>query len=296
VDGRGTDVKVALEYVPPGGKLGAALAKVSGTAPAVQVRERYSREFSDSVAVPGVLAVWSDRYSSTVREFGKPKTLEVQEYAYASRRRGLGALLVPQGLDGVQVGSARGGVEPKDNAHRPGNPERQDKRGWRNHSFHRGELRDKDWCEDTKHDTNEATANGEDHRLDQELNYNILLSSTKGAPYAYLTGALGNGGQHNVHDPYASYQKRNRRDGSQHDVEHALGLSGLPKQLQGYDHFVIFLLMEPLKDALDLQHGRLDPLGTDNLDSDLMKLDALSLVCASSAADERLAESAPGSG
>lgn len=41
--GRGTEVKVAMDYVPPAGKLGAAVAKLLGGEPSEQVREDLCR-------------------------------------------------------------------------------------------------------------------------------------------------------------------------------------------------------------------------------------------------------------
>jgi hypothetical protein len=41
--GRGTEVKVSLEYEPPAGKLGALVARLFGEEPAIQVREDLRR-------------------------------------------------------------------------------------------------------------------------------------------------------------------------------------------------------------------------------------------------------------
>jgi hypothetical protein len=41
--GRGTEIKVSLEYEPPAGKLGAAVARLFGEEPSIQVREDLRR-------------------------------------------------------------------------------------------------------------------------------------------------------------------------------------------------------------------------------------------------------------
>ncbi len=42
-DGRGTHVRVRLQYSPPGGKVGAAVARLMGRDPATEIREDLSR-------------------------------------------------------------------------------------------------------------------------------------------------------------------------------------------------------------------------------------------------------------
>ena len=66
---------------------------------------------------------------------------------------------------------------------------------------------------------------GKHHGLDEELSDDVLfLARTERAAHADLTGALGDGGEHDVHDADATDDKRDGGDGAEHDVEDFLGL------------------------------------------------------------------------
>jgi uncharacterized membrane protein len=53
--GRGTEVRVSLQYQPPAGKLGATVALLFGRAPSQQVREdlRHLKELLEAGEIPG---------------------------------------------------------------------------------------------------------------------------------------------------------------------------------------------------------------------------------------------------
>ena len=60
-------------------------------------------------------------------------------------------------------------------------------------------------------------------------------------------GALGDGGQHDIHDANAADQQRDGGDRTQHDVEDLLGALGPPEQFQRHHDLVILLLVMALE-------------------------------------------------
>jgi hypothetical protein len=102
----------------------------------------------------------------------------------------------------------------------------------------------------------------------------------EGAPDPDLAGALGDAGEHDVHDPDAADQERDGGDRTQDDVEDLLGALGLAEHLERHDHLVVLFLVVVLHELLDrVGHGE-HLLAAGHLDGDLMELDALGLEAA----------------
>ena len=114
------------------------------------------------------------------------------------------------------------------------------------------------------------------------------------AANADLAGPLGHGGQHDVHDADAAHQQGDGGDGAQHDVENALGLLGLPEQLQRDDDLVIVLIVEAAQQGLDLRVGGFHRSQVAHLDGDLVELHLFRLEAARCAPDEDFAEAGAG--
>src|SRR6185369_10076752 len=94
------------------------------------------------------------------------------------------------------------------------------------------------------HHTDESAPNGKHHGLDEKLHGDVLSFGAERAPDADLARALRHCRQHDVHDANAADHQRDHRDGTEHDVEAALGFFRLAQQLQRHDNLKVVLAVK----------------------------------------------------
>ena len=172
-----------------------------------------------------------------------------------------------EGLDGVELGGLVGGEESEyqsdgygyaeGGGHHPG----FDDHGHALAIFH------EDGHAPGEQDAGDASAEAEGDRFDEELDKDVPAASSDRDADADLACALGDGDQHDVHDPYAADDEGN--EGNPHE-QLSEGLSGGGEHFGefglGADVEVVVLPIDqfvaPPQDLFDLQLGGLGVLQT----------------------------------
>lgn len=195
-------------------------------------------------------------------------------------------LLLTEGVDGVEFGGLGGGVDAEDDAGEARDAKGEEDGPRSDDGLHVGEVGDANRDEDAEEDSDEATADGEDDGFDEELHDDVLPFGSQGTADPDFAGALGDGGEHDVHDADATHEEGDGGDGAEDDVEHALGGLGFAQELEGDDELEVFLLVEVVEEMLDLPFSRDDGLGTAHADDETVELDALGAGISGGALDE----------
>lgn len=190
----------------------------------------------------------------------------------------------------------RGGIDAEDNSGEAGDSEGEEDGPGGDDGFHLGEVGDADRDEDAEEDSDDPAADGEDDGLDEELDDDVFSLRSEGAADADLAGALGDGGEHDIHDTDAADEERNGSDGAEDDVEHALGGLGLAEELERDNEFEVLLLMEVAEEVLDLLLARDDGLRIGHADDEAVEFDALGAHAAGGLLDEEFAKAGAGGG
>jgi len=140
-------------------------------------------------------------------------------------------LFVAKGFYRIHICGPIGRINAEDYADRPADSKGQYKRNARNYRWHLAEMCDQERDQRAQAYPQDAAEEGQHESFREELNYNIALAGAECPADADLARPLADGGQHNIHNPDAADQQRNRSDGTENDAEKTLGLSGLVEQL-----------------------------------------------------------------
>ena len=122
-------------------------------------------------------------------------------------------------LDGVHQRGAAGGIDPEDHGNGDGDGEGNGEGREGQHGLHVGCGRDGQGDQCPEYQTDHAAGEGEDEGLHQELQHDVAAAGAERAADADLTGALADGGEHDIHDANTADDQRDGRDGAKHDVE-----------------------------------------------------------------------------
>src|SRR5688500_4626773 len=148
--------------------------------------------------------------------------------------------LVPQRFDRVHPRRRHGGVQPGQDAGQAADDEGGDDA----HGVDVGgvglavaepadERGDGQGDADAEADAEQAAGQADHRGLDQELEGDVFLLGPQGAADADLAGALGDGGQHDVHDADAADQQREAGDADDDEVEDQVEPLGVAQDLDG---------------------------------------------------------------
>src|ERR1035441_5075506 len=122
------------------------------------------------------------------------------------------ALLVTNGLDGIQFGGLDCRINSKQQSDKYRNSERD---AYGRPCYHRrpaGSRRDDLRQREPEPDTDQSAGDRNYDGFRKELTHNIGLPCTDSAANTDFPGALQNRGQHDVHDADAAHQERNAGD------------------------------------------------------------------------------------
>jgi len=138
---------------------------------------------------------------------------------------------MPERFDWVHICGPIGRINAEDYADRPADSKSQYKRNTRNYRGRLAETCDQKRDQRAQTNPQDAAEEGQHESFREELNYNIASPGAECTADADLARSLADGGQHNIHNPDAADQERNRSDRTQNDTEKTLGLPGLLEQL-----------------------------------------------------------------
>src|SRR5688572_103588 len=154
-------------------------------------------------------------------------------------------LFIPETNHWILLGSAVRGHDPEHDAHGERDTEGNEHRDVRDDGLDAGELLDADTEAAADEDARHASRDADQDRLAEELVQDVLLRGAERAPHADLLDALQHRREHDVHDPDAADDQRDRRDGAEHDVEDRLGALLLLQQQLGYGDLEVDLVVVP---------------------------------------------------
>ena len=128
-------------------------------------------------------------------------------------------------------------------------------------------------------DAGDAAGEADHHRFAEELREHVALRRADRAPHADLFDALEDRREHDVHDPDAADDERDRRDRAEHDVEDRFrALLLLEQQFRHADLEVGDVVVPALQHAAhDLGHRR-DRVRLVDLDDHLVELVIVALL------------------
>src|SRR5437764_5703222 len=154
-------------------------------------------------------------------------------------------LLVAQAHDRILARGAPGGNDAEDHTHGDGHAEGDDNRQWRDDRVNARGALDDDAEDRTGEDPGDAAGEADHHRFAEKLREHVLLPSADRAPNADLPDALEDRREHDVHDPDAADDERDRRDGAEDDVEDRLRPLLLLEQQLGHGNLEVDDLVVP---------------------------------------------------
>src|ERR1700730_19411822 len=134
-----------------------------------------------------------------------------------------GDSLVAQGFDRTKPCRSICGIETEEETDADGDAERHEDRrrgkdGWGRRRYHQRQ----DSCEaEADQDPERAAQAGEEHRLDQELQQDVLTTGADRLSDADLARPLRDGDEHDVHDSDSPDDQGDAGDGAQHQGEDA---------------------------------------------------------------------------
>src|SRR5437867_1353009 len=131
------------------------------------------------------------------------------------RRHGAKRSLVTQRLDGVQPGRLPRRIKAEEDAHRPGKAKGNENRFWLDQEVPLGEVGNAVRPGQAKADPDQPSDEGQAEGFDQELAQHVSAAGPHCHPQPNLPSSLRHGNQHDVHDPDASDEERDRGDGGQ---------------------------------------------------------------------------------
>ena len=137
-----------------------------------------------------------------------------------------------------------------------------------------------DGAEDgAREDTGEAAGETDHHRFAQELREHVVLRRADGSPHTDLPDALEDRREHDIHDPDAADDERDRRDGAEDDVEDRLRPLLLLEQQLGHGNLEVDDLVVPAgeKPTDNIRH-LWNSGGSIHLHDDLVELIVVSLL------------------
>src|SRR3954469_18817888 len=198
-------------------------------------------------------------------------------------------LFVMERFDRIEARVPDGGIEAENDTNRHRDAEsKHDRRGGHD-GRPTGEDPDQLRKSDAKQNSGDAAGQRNDRRLDQELPDAVTLPRADGAADADLARPLQPAGQHDVHDPDAADQQRDRRDRHHHHLEDALRAALLGQQFRRrHDGEVPRTAVRDVEDPADHRGGTRDVGALVHLQVDTVDLVLLRALAVLEAEDRRV--------
>src|SRR5687768_7188218 len=171
--------------------------------------------------VSGCAACWAPAVVAAVtteRKMARPETRRRRHEMEDITRRSL----VAETDHGILLRGAPRGNDPEHEAHGERDAEGHEHGEVRDDGADAGDLLDADAEPRAEEDAGDATGDADQHRFAEELREDVPLAGAERAPHADLADALEHRGEHDVHDPDATDDERDRGDGAEDDVEDRL--------------------------------------------------------------------------
>src|SRR2546427_684635 len=128
---------------------------------------------------------------------------------------GASALLVSQGLDGVQAGRLPGRIKAEEDSYGPGKAKGNEDRFRLDQEVPLGEVGNAVGTGQTEADPDQPSDEGQADGFHQELAQDVSAPGPNCHPQTNLPSSFRHRNQHDVHDPDAADQERDRGDGGQ---------------------------------------------------------------------------------
>ena len=171
----------------------------------------------------------------------------------------LSTLHASKRIDGVELGGLPRRCPAEADAHRSREAYTQDDGAYGHHKLRSHHIGEDDGQQQSQRHTRNAADDGQQEGLDEELHLDLPGDSAQRLLQADLRGALGDGGEHHVHDADAAHHQRNGGDACQQGGHHAQHFfHGVLHAGHGGDGEAILLVGEhDVHGGLDLAGGLL---------------------------------------
>src|SRR5215217_1243276 len=120
--------------------------------------------------------------------------------------------LVPKCLDWIEAGGATCGIPAEEHTDCRREPDGDEHRGGRRRGCPAGEMAEQCRAPEAEGEPDDATEHAHGDALDEELREHVGAARADGHADADLARPLGHGDEHDVHDPDAADDERDRRD------------------------------------------------------------------------------------